>query len=67
MEVILSAMPHEYVESLGTKDSAKAAWDALKAMRVGSNRTKKAKAQQLRREYMALAFCDEEAVVDFAF
>ncbi|CAA0806799.1 Chaperone protein dnaJ 1- mitochondrial [Striga hermonthica] len=28
MEAILSAMPHEYVESLGAKDSAKAAWDA---------------------------------------
>jgi hypothetical protein len=34
-------------------------------MRVGSNSMKKAKARQLRQEYMALAFCDEEAVVDF--
>lgn len=47
MEAILSSMPHEYMESLGTKDSTKATKDALKAMRVGSNCTKKAKAQQL--------------------
>ena len=47
MEAILSSMPHEYMESLDTKDSAKATKDALKAMRVGSNCTKKAKAQQL--------------------
>jgi hypothetical protein len=42
MEVILSAMPHEYVESLGTKNSAMAAWDALKAMRIRFDRAKKA-------------------------
>ena len=44
IEAILSAVPHEYVESLGSKDSAEAAWDALKAMRVGSDRAKKAMA-----------------------
>ncbi|CAA0841943.1 cysteine-rich RLK (RECEPTOR-like protein kinase) 8 [Striga hermonthica] len=66
MEAILSAVPHEYVESLGAKDSAKAAWDALMAMRIGSDRAKKAKAQQLRREYEALAFRDGEAVEDFS-
>ncbi|CAA0814359.1 Unknown protein [Striga hermonthica] len=65
-EAILSAVPPEYVESLGAKDSAKAAWDALKAMRIGSDRAKKAKAQQLRREYEALAFRDGEAVEDFS-
>ncbi|CAA0827650.1 Gag-Pol-related retrotransposon family protein [Striga hermonthica] len=66
MEAIMSAVPNEYVESLGAKDSAKAAWDALKAMRIGSDRAKKAKAQQLRREYEALAFRDGEAVEDFS-
>ncbi|CAA0827330.1 Unknown protein [Striga hermonthica] len=69
MEAILSAVPHKYVESLVAKDSAKAAWDALKAMRIGrigSDHAKKAKAQQLRREYEALAFRDDEAVEDFS-
>ena len=65
METILKAVPSEYVESLGSKDSAKLAWDALKAMRVGSDCVKKAKAQQLRREYEVLAFRDGEAVEEF--
>ena len=65
METILKAVPSQYVESLGSKDSAKLAWDALKAMRVGSDCVKKAKAQQLRREYEVLAFRDGEAVEEF--
>jgi len=70
METILKAVPSEYVESLGSKDSAKLAWDALKAMHVGSDCVKKAcvrkaKAQQLRREYEVLAFRDGEAVEEF--
>jgi len=35
-------------------------------MRVGSDRAKKAKAQQLQREYDDLGFHDGEAVEDFA-
>lgn len=61
MEAILSAVPHKYMESLVTK----ATWDALKAMCIVSNRMKKAKAQQLRREYKVLTFYDREAVEDF--
>jgi len=66
MEAILSSMPHEYMESLGTKDSAKATKDALKAMRVGSNCAKKEKAQQLQWEYEALMFRDGDVVEDLA-
>jgi hypothetical protein len=56
VEAILKAVPSEYVELLGSKDFAKHAWDTLKAMRVGSDRVKKAKAQRLQWEYKALAF-----------
>ncbi|CAA0825707.1 Unknown protein [Striga hermonthica] len=65
MEAILSALPHEYVESLGVKDSAKAAWDALKDMRIGSDRAKKAKAQPLVSQLAAhgVTITDEDAVV----
>ena len=66
LEAILDAVPPEYRESLRSKDSAKEAWDALEATRVGSNRAKKAKTQQRRREYDDLAFHDGEAVEDFA-
>ena len=35
-------------------------------MQLGGDRMRKAKAQQLRREYEAIAFCDGEAIEDFA-
>ena len=58
MEAILKSTPSEYVVALGSKDSAKEAWDSLKTMRLGNERARKAKAQQLRREYEALEFRD---------
>ena len=44
LEAILAAVPAEYREPLGTKGSAKEAWEAIVAMRVGSDRPKKATA-----------------------
>ena len=66
LEAILAAVPPEYREPLGSKDSAKEAWDALKTMPVRSDCAKKAKAQQRRREYNDLPFHDGEAVEYFA-
>ena len=51
LEAILAAVPAEYRESLGMKNSAKEAWETIAAMRVGSDRTKKATAQLLKQEY----------------
>ena len=48
-----------------TKKMAKEAWDALTAMRIGSDRAKKAKAQQLRRDFDDLKFKPGEVVEDF--
>ena len=48
LEAILAAIPAEYREPLGEKSSAKEAWEAIAAMRVGSNRAKKATAQLLK-------------------
>jgi len=42
LEAILAAVPAEYREPLGTKGLAKEAWEAIAAMRVGSDRAKKA-------------------------
>ena len=42
LEAILAAVPAEYREPLQTKNSAKKAWEAIAAMRVGSDRAKKA-------------------------
>jgi hypothetical protein len=54
MEAILKAVPAEYRVMLGSKDSAKETWDALKTMRLGNERARKAKAQLARREYDSL-------------
>jgi hypothetical protein len=66
MEGILKAVPSEYRVALGSKKTANEAWDALKVMRLGCARARKAKAQQVRREYEALDFKDGETVEDFA-
>ena len=66
MEAILAAVPAEYREPLGTKSSAKEAWEAIAAMRVGSDRAKKATAQLLKQEYANLKFKDGKTVEDFS-
>ena len=38
LESILAAVPAEYREPLGAKNSAKEAWEAIAAMRIGSDR-----------------------------
>ena len=66
LEAILAAVPAEYREPLGTKNSGKEAWKAIAAMRVGSDRAKKATAQLLKKEYANLKFKDGESVEDFS-
>ena len=48
LEAILAAVPAEYREPLGAKSSAKEAWEAIAAMRVGSDRAKKTTTQLLK-------------------
>ena len=67
MEAILRAVPLEMHRSLGAKNAAKEAWDSLKAMRTGSGVAKRARIQQLRREFELLEFKDGEGVKDFSF
>ena len=66
LEAILAAIPPEYREPLGVKSSAKEAWEAITAMRVGFDRAKKATAQLLKQEYANLKFKDDETVEDFS-
>src|SRR5579871_123742 len=65
-EALLASTPAEYHEAIGAKDTAKAAWEMLASFRVGSERAKKVKAQQLRREFDDLRFKSGESVEDFA-
>ena len=41
LEAILAAVPVEYREPLGAKSLAKEVWEAIAAMRIGSDRAKK--------------------------
>ena len=66
LEAILAAVPAEYREPLGVKNSAKEVLEAIAAMRVGSDRAKKATAQLLKQEYANLKFKDGESVEDFS-
>ena len=66
LEAILAAVPAEYREPLGANKSAKEAWEGIAAMRVGSDRAKKATAQLLKQEYANLKFKDGESVEDFS-
>ena len=64
LEAILAVVPAKYREPLGAKSSAKEAWEAIAAMRVGCNRAKKATAQLLKQEYANLKFKDSESMED---
>ena len=66
LEAILAAVPAEYREPLGVKSSTKEAWEAVAAMRVGSDHAKKATTQLLKQEYANLKFKDGEMVKDFS-
>nr|AAX95066.1 retrotransposon protein, putative, unclassified [Oryza sativa Japonica Group]ABA91624.1 retrotransposon protein, putative, unclassified [Oryza sativa Japonica Group] len=66
LDAICSVVPAEMISTLATKETAKAAWDCIKTMRVVNDRIRKASAQKLRSEYEALAFRDGESVEDFA-
>ena len=66
LEAIIAAVPVEYREPLGTKSSSKEVWEAIAAMRIDSDRAKKATAQLLKQEYANLKFKDGESVEDFS-
>ena len=66
LEAICSAVPLELVSSLATKETAHDAWKAIKTLRIGGDRVRKATVQNLRTEYEAISLRDDEAIEDFA-
>ncbi|XP_071680544.1 uncharacterized protein [Lolium perenne] len=66
LEAILQAVPPEMMAGLAVKRTAKEAWEAIRAMRVGSDRVRKGKVQQLKKEFEMISFHDGESVDDFA-
>jgi len=65
MEALMASTPAEYHEALGAKDTAKQAWEMLESLRIGSDRAKRARIQQLRRELNDIKFKPGESVEDF--
>jgi hypothetical protein len=63
---ILRSVPTEMVQVLAAKDNAKAAWDAIKTMRVGVDRVREARRQKLRKDFDKLAFNADENMEDFS-
>ena len=66
LDAICSGVPGELIPILLAKDSAKEAWDAIKILRIGDGRVRKATAQYLRAEYESIALRDGEPIEDFA-
>jgi len=66
LDAICTAVPADMVPGLATKDTAKEAWEAIKTLRIGDDRVRKATAQNLRAEYEALKLGDSEAIEEFA-
>jgi hypothetical protein len=66
LDAICSGVPAEMIPVLVAKPTAKEAWEAIKTLRIGDDRVRKATAQNLRAEYEAIALRDGEAIEDFA-
>jgi hypothetical protein len=65
MAGLLRSVPSEMWATLGRKETVKEAWDAVKVLRIGDDRARDASAQQLRREFGAIAFKEGETVSEF--
>jgi hypothetical protein len=66
LDALIAAVPPEMQFSLSQKRTAKEAWDAIAATRIGSDRDRKTTLQVLRKEWENLAFKPGEDVDDFA-
>ena len=66
LDALIAAVPPEMQFSLSNKRTAKEAWDAIAAARIGSDRARKSTLQTLRKEWETLAFKPGEDVDDFA-
>jgi hypothetical protein len=66
LDALVAAVPPEMQFSLSQKETAKEAWDAIVAARIGSDCARKSTLQTLRKEWENLAFKPGEDIDDFA-
>ena len=66
LDALIAAVPPEMQFSLSQKETAKEAWDAITAARIGGDRARKTTQQAFRKEWENLAFKPVEDIDDFA-
>ncbi|RVW63781.1 Retrovirus-related Pol polyprotein from transposon TNT 1-94 [Vitis vinifera] len=66
MVAISQAVPDDVMMAIAEKKTAKEAWDALREMRVGEDRVKKARVQVLKRQLNKLHMEDSETINEFS-
>ena len=66
MVAISQAVPDDVMMAIAEKKTTKEAWDALREMRVGENRVKKACVQVLKRQLNKLHMEDSETINEFS-
>ncbi|KAB5531914.1 hypothetical protein DKX38_018584 [Salix brachista] len=66
MVAISQAVPDDVMMAIAEKQTAKEAWDALREMRVGEDRVKKARVQVLKRQLNKLHMQDSETINEFS-
>ena len=62
MEALCASVPPEIGATLANKPTAKLAWEAIEARRVGSDRVRGAALQRLRGELEALTFRPDKQI-----
>ena len=65
MSALPRFVPKEMWQTLGGKKTIKEAWEAVKTMRLGSERVKDINAQKLSQEFKNLQFKEGETIDDF--
>jgi len=65
MSALLRSVPKDMWQTLGGKKTVNEAWEAVKTMRLGSDRVKDVNAQKLSKEFENLQFKEGETIDDF--
>jgi hypothetical protein len=66
MVAISQAVPDDVMMAIAEKQTAKEAWDALREMRIGEDRVKKARVQVLKRQLYKVHMQDSETVNEYS-
>nr|TKR75200.1 hypothetical protein D5086_0000287190 [Populus alba] len=66
MVAISQAVPDDVMMAIAEKKTAKEAWDALREMRIGEDRVKKARVQVLKRQLYKVHMQDSETINEYS-